>query len=129
MAKEHRPGLPRVRIYNPEGAGWLGTKYEVDGQEIGGVTAAEFSVAVDALPTFTFCMRGMPDIDMVANLKFSFSPGTVNEAARVLQKDYYCEKYFYNGMIASIESVLPKDSHDLAVKIAKRILGVEDDEN
>lgn len=59
---------PKVKIFNPDGSGWRGTKCAVDEKEIPRVKSVDFHVAVDEVPTFEFEMLGLPDIEMVGDI-------------------------------------------------------------
>lgn len=78
--------LPRVKVVNP-GDGWLGTEYYINDQKIERVKAVDFRVAVDEVPTFTFETMGLPDIDMSGDVRFSFTPETVEEAKKVIEHE------------------------------------------
>lgn len=118
----------RIRVVNPNG-GWLGTEYYINGQKINGVKSVDFRVAVDEVPIFQFETMGMPDIDMKGDVKFSFTPETVQEAAIVLRDEFMHNLESRQALIASIESVLREESSEylvngLAKKIADRIIGM-----
>ncbi len=119
----------RVKVVN-EKESWLGTKCYIDGQEIDRVRAVDFRVAVDEIPTFDFEMFGAPEIDMVGDIRFSFTPKTVEEAVKVLRNELKKNEDFYNGFRASIVSAI-KDSESgiyasqMAENILKRIIGEE----
>lgn len=78
--------LPRVKVVNP-GEGWLGTEYYINDQKIERVKAVDFRVAVDEVPTFTFETMGVPDIDMSGNIRFSFTPQTIEEARKIIEHE------------------------------------------
>lgn len=78
--------LPRVKVVNP-GDSWLGTEYCINNQKIDHVRSVDFRVAVDEVPTFTFEPMGLPDIDMPGDIRFSFTPKTVEEAKKVLEHE------------------------------------------
>lgn len=78
--------LPRVRVVNPN-EGWLGTEYYIDGKKIDKIKRIDFSVGVDELPTFTFETLGIPDIDMLGKIQFSFTPKTIEEAKKILEHE------------------------------------------
>lgn len=78
--------LPRVRVVNPNES-WLGTEYYINGKKIEYVKSVDFRVAVDEVPTFTFETIGLPDIDMYGDIRFSFTPETVEEAKKVLENE------------------------------------------
>ena len=124
--------LPRVKIVNPEEKGWLRTECYIDGKKISNVRSVDFRVAVDEAPQFTFETIGLPEIDMHGDVQFRFAPETVQQAAVVLQNEFKKNSEIMDALIESIESSIndaPEETwkHDLAILIAKRIVGSEDD--
>ena len=79
-------GRPRVKVVNPN-EGWIGTEYYIDGKKIERVKSVDFRVAVDEVPMFTFETMGIPDIDMSGDIRFRFTPETVQKAVAVLQSE------------------------------------------
>lgn len=136
--------IPIIKVVN-EKEGWLGTKYYINGQKINKVKAVDFHVAVDEIPTFDFEMMGFPEIDMSGDIRFSFTPKTVEEAVSVLRNELLKHGDIYNGFRDSIQSVLkPKERYIgdgetsicaefgscyLAEEILKQIIGEEESEN
>lgn len=123
--------IPRVKVVNPNES-LLGTEYYIDGKKISNVRSVDFRVTVDEVPQFTFETLGLPDIDMHGDVQFSFTPETVQQAAVVLQNEFKRNAESMGALIASIESAIndaPEETwkHELAVLIAKRIVGSEDD--
>ena len=123
--------MQRVKVVNPNES-WLGTEYFIDGKKISNVRSVDFRVAVDEIPKFTFETLGIPDIDMPGDVQFRFTPETIQQAAVVLQNEFKKNSEIMDALIESIESSIndaPKEicKHDLAVLIAKRIVGSEDD--
>ena len=123
--------MQRVKVVNPNES-WLGTEYFIDGKKISNVRSVDFRVAVDEVPQFTFETLGLPDIDMHGYVQFRFAPETVQQAAIVLQNEFKKNSEIMDALIESIESSIndtPEEiwKHDLAVLIAKRIVGSEDD--
>ena len=119
----------RVKVVNTNN-GWLGTEYYINDQKINNVRSVDFRVAVDEIPIFQFETMGMPDIDMKGDVKFSFTPETVQEATVVLRHEFANNMDSKQALIASIESVLHEECseyllHGLAEKIANRIVGSE----
>ena len=119
----------RVKVVNA-GNGPIGTEYYIDNQKIRNVRSIDFHVSVDEIPTFEFETMGMPDIDMKGDVKFSFTPETVQEATVVLRHEFANNMDSKQALIASIESVLHEECseyllHGLAEKIANRIVGSE----
>ena len=123
--------IPRVKVVNPNES-WLGTEYFIDGKKIPNVRSVDFRVAVDEVPQFTFETLGLPDIDMHGYVQFRFAPETVQQAAVVLQNEFKKNSEIMDALIESIESSIndaPEEiwKHDLAILIAKRIVGSVDD--
>ena len=123
--------LPRVKVVNSNES-WMGTACYIDGKQIHGVRSVDFRIAVDEVPQFTFETLGLPEIDMAGDIQFSFTPETVQQAAVVLQNEFKKNSEIMDALIESIESSIndtPEEiwKHDLAVLIAKRIVGSEDD--
>lgn len=122
----------RVRVFNPKGEGWMGTQYEIDGKKIDGVMSVDFHVAVDEIPQFIFEMIGEPDIEMVGDIQFQFTPQTVQEAAAVIRKEFCYSSDCFKAMAASVEERLRMHIADqtdafrkaLAEDITKQILGI-----
>ena len=124
-------GIPRVKVINQYG-NWNGTECYIDGNKVKGVKSVDSRVAVDEIPQFTFETLGLPDIDMHGYVQFRFAPETVQQAAVVLQNEFKKNSEIMDVLIESIESSIndaPKEicKHDIAVLIAKRIVGSEDD--
>ena len=122
--------LPRVKVVNPNES-WRGTECYIDGNEIKNVMSVDFYVSVDEIPQFTFRTNGLPDIDMYGEVKFSFVPSTAKIASIVLRKEFRENHESMNALADSIESALKDapeeiDSRDLALMIAKRIVGLEE---
>ena len=123
--------IPRVKVVNSNES-WHGTEYYIDGNKVNNVKSVDFRVAVDEIPKFTFETLGLPEIDMTGDVQFRFAPETVQQAAVVLQNEFKKNSEIMDALIESIESSIndaPKEicKHDLAVLIAKRIVGSEDD--
>ena len=123
--------IPRVKVVNSNES-WRGTECYIDGKKIHGVRSVDFRVAVDEVPQFTFETLGLPDIDMHGDVQFRFAPETVQQAAVVLQNEFKKNSEIMDALIESIESSIndaPEEiwKHDLAILIAKRIVGSEDD--
>ena len=99
---------PKVKVYNPEGKGWMGTQYEIDGRKIHRVKSVDFHVAVDELPSFEFDMMGLPDIEMNGDVRFRFTPKTVTDAVAVLRHELLAHEEVYNGFKASLKAAIEK---------------------
>lgn len=124
--------FPRVKVVNPNQT-WLGTEYYINNQKITRVQSVDFHVAVNEIPTFDFEMDGITDIDMFGDVRFSFTPKTVEEAVKVLQNELMKHGDFYNGFLESIErsvkeqqpSLPYRNSKCISEEILKRIIGEE----
>mgnify|MGYP001038834716 CR=1 FL=1 len=78
--------LPRVRVVNPND-GWLGTECYIDEKKIDRVKRIDFSIGVEKVPTFVFETTGIPDIDMLGEIQFSFAPKTIEEAKKIIEHE------------------------------------------
>ena len=100
--------IPKVKIINPEGSGWRGTQYFVDGTEINRVISADFHAAVDELPTSVFELMALPDIEMESEVKFSYTPQSIEDAVRILRHELLTHGEVYNGFKASLKTAIEK---------------------
>lgn len=134
--------IPRVKVINPT-EGWLGTEYYIDGKKIKNVKSVDFRVAVDEFPQFIFETMGLPDIDMSGDIRFKFTPETVQQAVIVLRNELLTKGTLYNGFLESMLSALDEkfwDSRDrngndldlgeedfkeAAVLMLNRLIGIE----
>ena len=128
-------GLHRIQIINrtendDQNLSWVGTQCFIDEMKIKATQGVDFHVAVDEVPTFTFKTVGMPDIDMQGQVRFSFTPKTVEDAAKVLQHEFKTNPESRKAFEKSIESVLkelPENGEtwtfEIAEMIANRIIG------
>lgn len=97
--------IPRVKVVNPT-EGWLGTEYYIDGKKIERVKSVDFRVAVDEIPYFTFETMGLPDIDMSGDVRFKFTPETVQQAIIVLRNELITHGELYQAFLESMLSAL-----------------------
>ena len=134
--------IPRVKVINPT-EGWLGTEYYIDGKKIKNVRSVDFRVAVDEIPHFTFETIGLPDIDMSGDIRFKFTPETVQQAVIVLRNELLTKGTLYNGFLESMLSSLDEkfwdsrdrngndldlgeeDFEEAAVLMLNRLIGIE----
>lgn len=128
--------MQRIKIVNPKDD-FVGTECYINDKKIGYVKLVDFRVAVDEVPTFIFETIGFPDIDMPGNVRFDFTPETVQQAVVVLRNELLKHGDFYNGFMASIESALGEQfehtqvnlgygcQHWIAEFILRRIIGEE----
>lgn len=98
-------GVPRVKVVNPA-EGWLGTEYYIGDKKIEHVKSVDFRVAVDEVPQFTFETMGLPDIDMSGDIRFRFTPETVQQAVMVLRNELLTKGTLYNCFLESMLSAL-----------------------
>ena len=98
-------GRPRVKVVNPN-EGWMGTEYYIDGKKIERVKSVDFRVAVDEVPQFTFETMGLPDIDMSGDIRFKFTPETVQQASVVLRNELMTRGGLYHIFLGSMLSAL-----------------------
>lgn len=98
----------KVKIFNPDGSGWRGTTYVIGGKEIPRVKSVDFHVAVDEAPTFEIEMFGLPDIEMVGDIRFRFTPESVTDAVAVLRHELLTHGEVYNGFKASLKTAIEK---------------------
>lgn len=98
-------GKPRVKVVNPT-EDWLGTEYYIGDKKIEHVKSVDFRVAVDEVPQFTFETMGLPDIDMGGDIRFRFTPETVQQAVMVLRNELLTKGTLYNCFLESMLSAL-----------------------
>lgn len=121
--------LPKVKVINP-GEGCIGTECYINGQKIMRVKSVDFHVGVNEIPEFDFEMYGITDIDMFGDIRFSFTPKTVEDSVKVLRNELMKHEDVYNGFKASIITAIKEIDNDiyineLAEDILKRIMGDE----
>lgn len=107
-------GIPRIKIVNPN-EDWVGTECYIDGKKIERVISVDFRVAVDEVPQFTFETIGLPDIDMSGDIRFKFTPETVQQAFWVLRHELTTNGDLYHGLLEIMISSLDNrfwDSRD-----------------
>lgn len=124
--------IPRIKVVN-EKESWLGTQCYINNQKIDKVKSVNFYVSVDEVPTFDFEMMGCPEIDMLGDVRFSFTPHTIEEAVKVLRNELLKKGDIYKGFLSSMESAVREQQLTLpyraprwiAEDILKRIIGEE----
>lgn len=94
-----------VKVINPN-EDWRGTECYIDDKKIKNVKSVDFRVAVDEFPKFTFETIGLPDIDMSGDIRFRFTPETVQQAVIVLRNELLNKGTLYNGFLESMLSAL-----------------------
>lgn len=136
-------GKPRVKVVNPT-EDWLGTEYYIGDKKIEHVKSVDFRVAVDEVPQFTFETMGLPDIDMGGDIRFRFTPETVQQAVMVLRNELLTKGTLYNCFLESMLSALDdkfwdsrdrngndldlgeEDFKEAAALILNRLIGIEE---
>lgn len=94
-----------VKVVNPN-EGWMGTEYYIDGKKIKNVKSVDFRVAADEITQFTFETMGLPDIDMSGDIRFKFTPETVQQASVVLRNELMTRGGLYHIFLGSMLSAL-----------------------
>lgn len=135
--------IPRVKVVN-KNEGWMGTKCYIDGNKIKNVKSVDFRVAVDEFPQFTFETIGLPEIDMDGDIRFKFTPETVQQASAVLRNELMTRGELYHVFLGSMLSALDdsfwdsrdrngndldlgeEDFKETAVLMLNRLIGIED---
>lgn len=100
--------MSRVRVVNPNES-WMETEYYIDGKKINNVRSVDFRVAVDEIPQFTFETMGLPEIDMSGNIRFQFTPETVQQASIVLRNELIANKDLRGTFLTIMLSALDDD--------------------
>lgn len=124
--------MHKVKIIN-KGENLIPTHVYIDDEELKGITNVEyFNFGVDEPPTFRFTLRGNLGLVEInkANIEFSFTPETMQEAVTILRTALLTDKTFYDAFHASIHSQLketPADIHpsDVARLVLDRVIGIE----
>ena len=134
--------IQRVKVVNPNGD-WCGTECYIDDKKIKNVKSVDFRVAVDEVPHFTFETMGLPDIDMIGDIRFKFTPETVQQASVVLRNELMTSGKLYHIFLGSMLSALDdkfwnsrdrngndldigeEDFKEAAALMLNRLIGVE----
>ena len=101
-------GIPRVKVVNPN-FDYRRTECYIDGNRVRNVKSVEFRVAVDEVPQFFLETIGLPEIDMAGDVKFRFTPETVQQAMIVLRKELSKRSDLYDSFLASMKSAIDDD--------------------
>lgn len=135
--------IPRVKVVNPN-EGWMGTECYIDDKKIKNVKSVDFRVAVDEVPQFTFETMGLPDIDMSGDIRFKFTPKTVQQASAVLRNELMTRGELYHIFLGSMLSALDdsfwdsrdrngndldlgeEDFQEAAALMLNRLIGIEE---
>lgn len=132
-----------IRITN-KNYGWIGTECFIDGKKIEHVKSVDFRGAVDEVPRFILETMGLPDIDMSGDIRFKFTPETVQQAALVLRNELMARGELYRAFLESMLSALDnkfwdsrerngyeldlgkEDFEEAAALMLNRLIGIED---
>lgn len=121
--------MNKLKIYTDNYKSFMPTHVEIDNSIIHNVTGITYSKHGGELPQCTIETNCIPDIDALADIKFKFTPETIQEAATILRNVLSSDKEFYDAFVASIKSALKEsadiDSIAVAKAIADRIIGEE----
>lgn len=135
--------IPRVKVVNPNGD-WCGTECYIDDKKIKNVKSVDFRVTVDEVPHFTFETMGLPDIDMSGDIRFKFTPETVQQASVVLRNELMTRGGLYHIFLGSMLSALDdsfwdsrdrngndldlgeEDFKEAAALMLNRLIGIEE---
>lgn len=108
------------------------TRCFVDGVEIPRVISADFHISADEVPTFKFETIGRPDINMLGQVSFDFSPENLSDACLIVSEELKKHGDFYKAFVDSVKSALREvpegvsiQSNAVAVNIVRRIAGEE----
>lgn len=100
--------LQRVKVVNQNNSR-VGTECYIGENKVKNVRSVDLRVAVDEVPQFTFETMGMPDIDMFGDVRFSFTPETVQQAAIILRNELLKRGDLYNSFLLSMRSAIGDD--------------------
>lgn len=138
-------GIPRVKVVN-QNEDWSRNECYIDGRKINNVRSVDFRVAVDEVPQFTFETIGSPDIDMNGDIRFKFTPETVQQASEVLRNELMHSDELYHIFLQSMLSALDdkfwdardkngyeldigkEDFKEAAELMLNRLIGIEKEE-
>lgn len=119
-------GIPRVKVVN-QNEDWSRTECYIDGKKIECVKSVDFHVSADEIPQFTFETIGSPDIDMNGDIRFKFTPETVQQASEVLRNELMHSDELYHILLESMLSALDDKFWDSRDKNGNELdIGKED---
>lgn len=122
--------MERVKVINKNDS-WRGTECYAGKNKINNVKSIDFHVSVDEVPTFTFETEGVPEMDMLGKVEFSFAPETIREASIILRnelinKNSEFRKAFEASVIGALKEMQEEsDLKDAAEEITDRIAGFD----
>uniref|UniRef100_A0AAU8B9A3 Uncharacterized protein n=1 Tax=Dulem virus 39 TaxID=3145757 RepID=A0AAU8B9A3_9CAUD len=121
--------MHKVKAYTENGTNFMQTHIEIDGKRMQ-CSGIEYTQHAGEVPQCVLEMPCLPDLDVLANLQFQFTPQTIQEAAKVLRRSLITDSILYDAFRGSIESALREvpagvevSVRDLAKSIADRIIG------
>lgn len=97
--------FPKVKIVN-QNESQFSTSCYINDKKMERVKSVDFHVDIDTAPTFDFEMIGMPEIEMIGDVRFSFTPKTVEEAVAVLRNELLKHDDFYKKFLSSVENAV-----------------------
>ena len=122
----------RIRVVNTKNMqdGRIGTECYINDHKVNEVRSVNFHASCDEIPVVQFETMGMPEIDMPGDVKFSFAPKTIQEAAIVLRNEFMSNLESRQALISSIMSALKEMPEEIEMQkvaelIANRIVGSE----
>lgn len=113
-----------VKVFNNNG-NIVPTHVEIDGKPLR-CRAIDYHADVDYVPTFTFEISSLADIEVNhAGIHFKFHPETVEESMKILRHELMLHGEVYDGFLGSIKSALNDMNGDTSSinKSAEKILG------
>ena len=121
--------MHKVKVYTENDTDFIPTHVDIDGKRMQ-CMGIEYTQYVGEVPQCVLEIPCMPDLDVLANLQFQFTPQTITEASNVIRNTLLTDEFLYTSLIASIYSALketyPSDSVETVAKsIANRIIGEE----
>ena len=121
--------MHKVSIIN-KGEKLIPTEIQIDGQKLDCVTDVEyFKFGVDEIPTFCFTVKGMSDICQInqANIQFSFTPKTIEDALNVIRHEIDNDEESKSAYLKDIEEIISDndffDTKQKAKILLERIFG------
>ena len=121
--------MHKVSIKNETEDSFLPTHVSIDGQPIKAVSV-NFNQSTDTVPTCEIEIRALPDIEVLADIRFRFTPQTTQESVKILRHSLTADKEIYRAFQFSIASALKEipagtGLYDVAKAVADRIIGEE----
>lgn len=125
--------MQKVKVYTDDNGSYIPTHVEIDGKPIDCCTHFEYKQSAGAVPAFTIETHSIPDLEVLADIQFQFTPKTVNDALRIVLSELkngtnkIHKTGLYQTLIESIETTLMDETditkcHKLAKIIADKII-------